>query len=88
MRKMLDEDKMLTLNEAVGMAAWTHNRNVMVSGYTPLQFMTGKSITFPSISEGNIAIETVFEDVGVRRILAGHFGVGKKFRNDFIWLYM
>ena len=59
----------LTLDEAVRMAAWTHNTNVMVSGYTTMQLMTSESVTYPRISEGNVATETMFQDEGVRRIV-------------------
>ena len=70
----------MELNEAVEIAAWTHNANVMVSGYTPLQLVTGKSVTYPGISQGNEATESAFEDEGVRRIMEKHFEVRKKFR--------
>ena len=54
-KKLMDEDNKMVLSEAVEMAAWTHNTNVMVSSYTPLQLMTGKSVTYPGISQGNEA---------------------------------
>ena len=65
---------------SVDLAAWTHNTNVMVSGYTPLQLMTGKSVMYPGIAQGNEATESMYENEGVRRIMEGHFEVGKKFR--------
>ena len=41
-KKVMEENKKLTLQEATTMAAWTHNTNVNVLGYSPLQLMTGK----------------------------------------------
>ena len=52
----------------------------MVSSYTLLQLVIGKSVTYLGISQGNEATESVFEDEGVRRIMEGHFG--KKFRES------
>ena len=49
----------MTLNEIVSMAAWTHDTNVTISGYTPLQFMIGKSVTYSGVSEENVAIESI-----------------------------
>ena len=39
-KKLISEDKKLTLYEAVEDAARTHDTNVMISGYTPLQLET------------------------------------------------
>ena len=49
--------------------SWTHDTNVMVSGFTPLQLMTGNSVTFQGIYCGNEATESMFEDEGVRNIM-------------------
>ena len=38
----MEEDKSVKLQEAVDMAAWTHNLNVNTFGFTPLQLVTGK----------------------------------------------
>ena len=46
MRKLLDENKEILLEKAVGRASWTHNTNVMVSGYNPLTLMTGRSVLY------------------------------------------
>ena len=62
------------------MATWTYNNNMMICGYTPIQLMLGKSVTYSRVSEGNTASESTFEDEVVRRIMESHFAVGKKFR--------
>ena len=49
-RKLLDENQGMSLEQAACRASWTHNTNIMVSGYNPLTLMTGKSIVHPGIS--------------------------------------
>ena len=41
-KKIMQEDKKIKLQDAVDMAAWTHNMNVNTLGFTPLQLATGK----------------------------------------------
>ena len=53
---------------------------VIISGYTPLQLMTGSSAVFSGISKGNEVTESMLEDEGVQMIIEGHFEVGKKLR--------
>ena len=76
----MEEDKKITLKEAVLMALWTHNTNVNISGYCPLQLMTGKGITFPGLTTGDMATESLYGDEAVRRIMERHYEVMKKFR--------
>ena len=56
-RKLLD-DKGITLEDSVSTASWCHNTNVNKKGFLPLQLVTGKAITIPGITEGNIATES------------------------------
>ena len=46
-RKVMETDKSVSLQEAVNMASWTHNTNVNVLGYDPLRLVTGKSVVLP-----------------------------------------
>ena len=62
MKKAIEEDKKLKFQTAVNMACWTHNRNVNVSGYSPWQLVTGKSILLPGLNNGNIAAESEYDD--------------------------
>ena len=48
--KIIAEDKKISLQEAVNMAAWTHNTKVNVHGFSPLQLVTSKSVVFPQIT--------------------------------------
>ena len=52
-KKLMKEEKKISLQESVDMAAWTHNSNVNVLGFTPLQLATGKNVIFPGISTAN-----------------------------------
>ena len=61
-RKIREENRKLSFQNIVNMAAWTHNTNVNVLGYAPMQLVTGKSVTIPGITTGNEATEaTVVE---------------------------
>ena len=79
-KKLMDEKKDISLEEAVSRASWTHNTNINVSGYNPLTLMTGKSIVHPGISTGNIATESMYEDEAVRKKNEKHFEITKEFR--------
>ena len=76
----MDENKDISLEQAVSRASWTHNTNLMVSGYNPLILMTGKSVVIPGISTGNIATESRFEDEAVREAMENCFEINKQFR--------
>ena len=71
-KKLMMDDKRLSLPVAVKMAAWTHNTNVIVLGYTPLQLMTGKSVVLPGLVTGNLATESLYYDETVRKIMERH----------------
>ena len=65
----MEEDKKVGLGEAVDMASWTHNTNVNVKGFQPLQLMTGKSVVIPGLTMGNLATDSMADDEMVRRIM-------------------
>ena len=54
-KKIMEEDRKIVLQEAVTMASWTHNTNINTLGYSPLQLMTGKSIVLAGLTSGNVA---------------------------------
>ena len=76
----MEEDKKITLQEAVSMASWTHKTNMNVLGFSPLQLMTGKNVVFPGITSGNEAMDSHYDDEVVRRIMECHFELMKEFR--------
>ena len=46
-KKAMQTDRTLTLQEAVNIAAWSHNTNVNKLGYSPMQLQLGKAVTLP-----------------------------------------
>ena len=80
-RKLMDENKEISLEQAVSRASWMHNTNIMVNGYNPLMLMTGKSVVHLGISTGNIATESMYEDEAVREDMEKHFEIAKEFRD-------
>ena len=78
-KKMMFEDKKMTLEEAVTRASWTHNTNVNWWGHTPMTLMSGKSVFFPVITSGNKAIESKYES-GALKI---HFEKGHEASKAF-----
>ncbi len=76
----MEEDKKVGLGEAVDMASWTHNTNVNVKGFHPLQLMTGESVMIPGLTMGNLATDSVCDDERVRNIMERHYLMMKEFR--------
>ena len=58
--KKLMEEKKVPLNDSlVKAAAWAHNSSVNKLGYTPLQLVTGKSVTLPGLTKGIVRTESM-----------------------------
>lgn len=51
------------------MAAWTHNTNVYVLGFVPLQLVTGKIVVLPGISNAYMATDSLYDDEIVGKIV-------------------
>ena len=75
----MEEDKKIGLEEAVQMASWTHNTNVNVSGFMPMQLMTGKSVMIPGLTTGNIATDSVSDEEMVRNMMERYYLMLKEF---------
>ena len=78
-RKIMDEDKKISLSEAVDMSSWTHNTNVNVFGFQPLQLVTGKSVMIPGLTTGNMATDSLYDDEMIRNIMECHYSLMKEF---------
>ena len=72
-KKIMQEDKKIGLGEAVDMASWTHNTNVYVLGFQPLQLVTGKSVMIPRLTMGNMATDSLYDDEKIRNIMEHHY---------------
>ena len=53
-KKLMTEKKTALSDSLVKAAAWTHNTSINKLGYTPLQVVTGKSVTLPGLTTGNM----------------------------------
>ena len=68
-KKAMQEDKKLRLQTAVNMASWTHNTNVNVLEFSPMQLVTGKNVVFPGLVTGDDATGSFYEVEMVRKIM-------------------
>ena len=66
-KKLLEEKKTALNDSLVKAAAWTHNTLVNKLGYTPLQLVTGKAVTLPGLTTGNVATESFTDSEAVPR---------------------
>ena len=58
-KKQVEEKKVPLNDSLVKAAAWAHNSSVKKLGYTPLQLVTGKSVTLSGITVGNTGLESM-----------------------------
>ena len=79
-RKIMQDEKKIKLEEAVKIASWTHNTNVNVLGFQPLQLVTGKSVMLPGLTTGNLATESLYDDEIVRNIMERLYIMMKEYR--------
>ena len=81
-KKVQEMDKSLCLQNAVDMAAWTHNTNVSFLGYEPMRLVTGKSVNIPRITLGNDASDSLFDSEAVQKIMERHHELIRKFHEQ------
>ena len=79
-KKIMEVDKKISLEQAVEMAAWTHNTNVNRLGFDPLSLVTVKPVVFPGVSAGDIATESWYDSEAVKRMIERHVLMTKRFR--------
>ena len=58
-KKLMEEKKTTMTDSLIKAAAWTHNTSVNKLGYSPLQLVTGKSVTLPGLTMGNDTTESM-----------------------------
>ena len=68
-KKMIEEKKVPLSDSLVKVASWTHNTCVNKLGYSPLQLVTGKAVTLPGLTTGNVATESMTDSEAVQRTL-------------------
>ena len=80
MKTLLEEKKTPLSDSLVKAAAWTHNTSVNKLGYTPLQLVTGKSVTLPGLTTGNESTESMSDCEAVQRTLETLNRITSEFR--------
>ena len=60
-KKLMKENKTPLNNSLVKAAAWTHNTSVNKLGYTPLQLVTGKSVTLHGLTTCNERTKSILD---------------------------
>ena len=79
--KKLMEEKRTSLTDAlVKAAAWAHNTSINKLGFSPLQLVTGKAVTLPGLTTGNVATESMTESEAVQRTVESLSRVVSEFR--------
>lgn len=71
--KLISENKHLPLQYAVDEACCNHNTNKNKRGYCPMELVTGNSVRFPGISEGDLTNHTEYGHTDMRYMMARHF---------------
>ena len=71
LKKMVleNDSKTVLSNDLVKAASWVHNTNVNWMGFTPLQIATGKAVTVPGLTTGNVATESATDSEAVRVVM-------------------
>ena len=68
-KKWMEEKKTPLSDMLVKAAAWTHNTSVNKLGYSPLQLVTGKEVSLPGLTTGNVALESMTDSEAVQRTI-------------------
>ena len=75
----MEEDRKISLTTAVAMAGWTHNTNMNHSGFSPLQLVTGKSITIPGLTFSTPPTLSHYDADIVKNIITNHITMMKDY---------
>ena len=82
----MEENKTPLTDSQVKAASWTHNTSINKLGYSPLQLMTGKAVTLPGLTMGNVATESMTNSEAVQRTMENLAKVTFEFREaDMKW---
>ena len=68
-KKLMEEEKVALSDSLIKAAAWTHNTSVNKLGYSPLQLVTGKAVTLPGLTCGNVTTESMTDSEALRMTL-------------------
>ena len=64
------EEQKTPLNDSlVKVASWCHNTSVNKLGFSPLQLVTGKAVTLPDLTKGNVATDSINDGEAVQKTI-------------------
>ena len=66
-KKLMEEDKDLSLSDAIKHAVWAKNIEIGRHGMSPFQIIYGKSPTLPGVSDGTVMSDSVITDAEIIR---------------------
>jgi len=79
-RKIMDEDKKIILEEAVDVASWTQNTNLNILGFQPLQLVTNKNVMIRGFAMDAMAMDWLYDDNMIRIIMEHNYTMMKEIR--------
>ena len=68
-RKLMEEKRTPLSDSLIKAASWTHNTSVNKLSYSPLQLVTGKAVTLPGLTTGNVSTESMTDCEAVQCML-------------------
>ena len=68
-KKVMKQDRSLTLEQAIKLSYWTNNTNANRLGYTPFEIFIGKSQELPQYGEMTIVDHSKFDSERVKKII-------------------
>ena len=81
--KKLMEEKKVSLSDSIFKAAtWTHNISINKLGFLPLQLVTGKAVTIPGLTTGNIVTKSMMNYEAFQRTMENFTKIISKLRKS------
>ena len=78
-KKLVEEKKFPLSDSLIKAASWIHKTSVNKLEYSPLQLVTGKAVTLPGLTTGNVATEIMSGSKAVQRTLENLTRIVAKF---------
>ena len=80
MLKIMEEDKSISIEEAVDRACYSKNLEIGRLGFSPIQIAHGRSPFIPGVSEGNLNTDEMSDSELVEKIMRRQMKVRAEFR--------
>ena len=81
-KKLMEEEKVPLSDSLVKAATWKHKTSINQLGFSLLQLVTGKAVTIPSLTIGNVATERMTDSEAVQRTMENITKIVSKFRKS------